>query len=60
MAVDLADDLGPERRGEQVARPVHQDVIGGLRWPLLFGACTGQQAQAVPDAQFDQIFGRAG
>ncbi len=45
-----------------IARSARQlmSVIEGLRWPLLFGACTEQQAQAVLDAQFDQIFGGAG
>ncbi len=35
-------------------------VIEGLRWPLLFGAYTEQEALAVLDAQFDQIFGGTG
>ena len=32
-------------------------VIEGLRWPVLFGVYTEQQALAILDAQFDQIFG---
>ena len=32
-------------------------VIEGLRWPLLFGACTEHEALDVLDAQLDQIFG---
>lgn len=35
-------------------------VIEGLRWPLLFGAYTQQEALAVLDAQLDQIFGTVG
>ena len=31
-------------------------VIDGLRWPVLFGTYTEQEALAVLDAQFDQIF----
>jgi hypothetical protein len=32
-------------------------VIEGLRWPVLFGVYTAEQALAILDAQFDQIFG---
>jgi AcrR family transcriptional regulator len=32
-------------------------VIEGLRWPLLFGVYTEQEALDVLDAQLDQIFG---
>jgi TetR/AcrR family transcriptional regulator, transcriptional repressor of bet genes len=32
-------------------------VIEGLRWPLLFGVYTDQEALQVLDAQLDQIFG---
>ncbi|GAA3237280.1 TetR/AcrR family transcriptional regulator [Actinocorallia longicatena] len=31
-------------------------VVEGLRWPLLFGAFTPEQALAVLDAQLDRIF----
>jgi len=34
-------------------------VVEGLRWPLLFGVYTEQQALDVLDAQLDQIFGAA-
>lgn len=34
-------------------------VIEGLRWPLLSGVCTEQEALGVLDAQLDQIFGTA-
>jgi TetR/AcrR family transcriptional regulator, transcriptional repressor of bet genes len=30
-------------------------VIEGLRWPLLFGICTEQEALAVLDSELDQI-----
>jgi TetR/AcrR family transcriptional repressor of bet genes len=31
-------------------------VLDGLRWPVLFGTYTEQEALAVLDAQFDRIF----
>ena len=31
-------------------------VIEGLRWPVLFGVYTEQQAVAIVDAQLDLIF----
>jgi TetR/AcrR family transcriptional regulator, transcriptional repressor of bet genes len=34
-------------------------LIEGLRWPLLFGSYTEQQAMDILDAQLDLIFGPA-
>jgi hypothetical protein len=31
-------------------------VIEGLRWPVLFGVYTEQQAMGIVDAQLDLIF----
>jgi TetR/AcrR family transcriptional repressor of bet genes len=45
--------------GMDVARSARHlvSVIEGLRWPLLFGACTEPEALAVLDVALDEIFG---
>jgi hypothetical protein len=35
-------------------------VIEGLRWPVLFGVYTEQQAMDILDAQLDEIFRSTG
>jgi TetR/AcrR family transcriptional repressor of bet genes len=52
----------PAPEGLDVAQAARHlvSVIEGLRWPLLFGAYTQQEALAVLDTQLDQIFGTVG
>jgi TetR/AcrR family transcriptional regulator, transcriptional repressor of bet genes len=50
----LSDAL-PDANAAQAARHL-VSVIEGLRWPVLFGVYTEQQAMDVMDAQLDLIF----
>jgi TetR/AcrR family transcriptional regulator, transcriptional repressor of bet genes len=54
----LTDAAQGHAAGTDVTRAARHlmSVIEGLRWPLLFGACTEQEALAVLDAQFEQIY----
>jgi TetR/AcrR family transcriptional repressor of bet genes len=54
VAGQLADVL-PDAAAGQAARHL-VSVIEGLRWPLLFGVYSEQQALDVLDAQLDLIF----
>ena len=53
----LSDAL-PDADAGQTARHL-VSVIDGLRWPVLFGAYSEQQAMDILDAQLDLIFGPA-
>jgi TetR/AcrR family transcriptional repressor of bet genes len=50
----LSDAL-PDADAGQAARHL-VSVIEGLRWPVLFGVYTQEQAMGILDAQFDLIF----
>jgi hypothetical protein len=51
----LSDALPGADAGQAARRLV--SVIEGLRWPVLFGVYSEQQAMDVLDAQLDMIFG---
>jgi TetR/AcrR family transcriptional repressor of bet genes len=51
----LSDALPGEDAGQAARRLV--SVIEGLRWPVLFGVYSPQQAMDILDAQLDLIFG---
>lgn len=54
----LTDAGTPDQTAEALARSGRHlvSVIEGLRWPLLFGVYTADQALQVLDGQLDQIF----
>jgi len=52
------NDALPGADAGQAARHL-VSVIEGLRWPVLFGAYSEQQAMCIVDAQLDLIFGSA-
>ena len=52
------NDARPDVDAGQAARHL-VSVIEGLRWPVLFGVYSEQQAMDVLDAQLDLIFGSA-
>ena len=58
FAVRQLRDALPGAETAQAARHL-VSLIEGLRWPVLFGIYTEQQAMDILDAQLDLIFGPA-
>ena len=56
FVVRQLSDARPGADAGQAARHL-VSVIEGLRWPVLFGVYSEQQAMDVLDAQLDLIFG---
>jgi TetR/AcrR family transcriptional repressor of bet genes len=60
MVRSLTDNVSELRSPEpsEVAKTARHlvSVIEGLRWPLLFGSYTPDEAWAILDAQLDQVF----